>query len=347
MLKKFIISKKYDILIAMIKEITKEILNNERVFLEQIETREIFDEIYQGLANEITTTAFIVALKTLSLENETLEALIEASVDAVNKPKHSFLNNFQTINLNPNERYFDTYFAVDIINSANNINSIKYSVENFNNSYFKELKNYININPYSDKILEEIEEKKFSYFYLNENEKYIKYISEIRKNLNFENVFDLADYFLNPFSIKNQMIGVNSIENVQKFANLSLLLNYDNSLVVTSSTGLPFAALDGENTIAEAWKNKIFTYTLSSELLDLPKYSIEEIKINDIKDTFEITKNVFKNKKKDVFFYTIVLNSALALYISKNASSLVDGIKLAENTIESGLAEEKLTQITE
>ncbi len=347
MLKKFIILEKYDILIVMIKEITKEILNNKRSFLEQIEIREIFDEIYQGLANKITTTAFITALKTLQLENETLQAIIEASNDAINKPEHSFKNNFQTVNLNPNTKYFDVYFALDIINSANNINSIKYSVGDFNNNHFLELKKHLNIEPYSSKTLEQIESKKFCYFYLDENEKYIKYTDEIRKNLSFENIFDLTDYFLNPFSVKNQIIGVNSIENVQKFANLSLLLNYDNSLVTTSSTGLSFATLDGENTIAEAWKNKIFTYTLSAELLDLPKYSIEEIKINNAKDTFEITKDIFENKTKNAYYYTIVLNSALALYISKNASSLIDGIKLAEKTIDSGLAKEKLQQIIE
>ncbi len=330
----------------MIREITKEILNNERIFLEQIEAREIFDEIYQGLADKISTTAFIVALKTLKQENETLQAIIEASTDAISKPEHSFQNNFQTINLSPNEEYFDVYFALDIINCANNINSIKYSVPNFNNKYFSILKNYIEIKPYSKETLDKIASDKFSYFYLNENEKYIKYTDEIRKNLDFENIFDFTDNFLNPFSIKNQMIGVNSVENVQKLANLSLLLNYDNSLVVTSASGLPFATLDSENTIAEAWKNKIFTYTLSAELLDLPKYSINEIKLSNNQNSFEITKNVFENKVKDVFYYTIVLNSALALYISKNANSLIDGIKLAQNTIDSGLAKEKLDQIS-
>ena len=328
----------------MIKEITKDILENNKVVLEQIEAREIFDEIYQGLSGEITSTAFIVALQKIVKTEETLQAIIEASTDAVKKPTSEFKNAFQTISTSYCSDYLDIYFAVDIINSANNITTIKYATDKFNNTdTFKTFA--IQGQNYSREFLDNLEETNFCYYYLDKDEKYLKYTNEIRKNFDFENIFDFIDCFLNPFGIKNHMIGTSNTDDVQKTAKLALLLKYDNTITLTSAQGLPYATLDKENTIAEAWKNKIFTYTLNSELLDLPNYSIDKIKTENNKESLEIIKKVFDGKIKDAPYYTIILNSALSLYISKNASSIMDGIKIAQKTIDSGLAMEKIKQI--
>ena len=47
-----------------------------------------------------------------------------------------------------------------------------------------------------------------------------------------------------------------------------------------------------------------------------------------------------KNKKRDI----VVLNSGAALYISGRVQSIYEGIKLAESTIDSGLAIKKLDE---
>lgn len=328
----------------MIKEITKRILSSEITALDQIEVREIFDEIYQGISNEISSTAFIVALEKITKTEELLQAAIEASNDAVIKPFCNLDNLFQTINLAPNEKYLDIFFALDVINSANNIKSIKYATEKFNNS--KAFKKYGNkIEKYSQNIVDYLEENNFLYYYLNSDEKYLKYTNAIRKNLEFENIFDFIDNFLNPFNIKNQLIGADNSYDIQKIAQLALMLKYENTIAVKSPCEIPYAVLEGENHIAEAWKNKIFSYTLDAKLLDLPTYTIDKIKVENDEESLEIIENVFNNKIKDAPYYTIILNSALALYISKSAPSLIDGIKLAQKTIDEGKAKEKLEQI--
>ena len=328
----------------MIKEITNDIISGKKNQLEQIEIREIFDEIYQGISNSISSSAFIAAFEKTVKTEETLQAVIEASQDAIRKQNCTFDNLFQTINLSYNNNYLDVYFAVDIINAANNIKAVKAATPRTNNnSIFR--KYSLKSQSYSNEFMSKFEENSFCYYYLGPDEKYLKYTNEIRNNVSFENIFDFVDYFLNPFSVKNCMVGVNNQENVQKMAQLALLLKYENTLIVSAPDAIPYAVLEGENTIAEAWKNKIFTYTLDSKLIDLPLFPIDDIKINNESDSIRIIKDVFENKTKNAAYYTIVLNSGLSLYISKNAPSLIDGIKLAQKTIESDLAIKKITQI--
>ena len=70
---------------------------------------------------------------------------------------------------------------------------------------------------------------------------------------------------------------------------------------------------------------------------ELKSESIEQNK----SELFEIMQGKLKNAKYDV----IVLNSALALYISKKADSIMDGIDLAKKTIDTGLMLEKFEHI--
>ena len=115
--------------------------------------------------------------------------------------------------------------------------------------------------------------------------------------------------------------------------------------MLSGDNNLPFISPNGETFIAEAWKNKIFTYVLSPELLGYSEASLDEIKVYSKEENAKNIIEIFENKLKDAKFNSIILNSALSLYISKKADSIISGINLAKKTIETGLALEKLNQI--
>ena len=54
---------------------------------------------------------------------------------------------------------------------------------------------------------------------------------------------------------------------------------------------------------------------------------------------------VIGNKTKNAKYEAAILNSALSLYISKKAPSLLDGLELAKKTLDTGLVLEKFNQI--
>lgn len=78
-------------------------------------------------------------------------------------------------------------------------------------------------------------------------------------------------------------------------------------------------------------------------------FNIKESPLDEIKggtpyDNAEIIRGVFNNKIQDAKKDVIVLNSALAFYITDKTKTIKEGVEFAKNIIEKGLAKEKLEQ---
>ena len=329
----------------MIKEITNKLIKNEEINF--IELREVFDEIFSGLADEIQTTSFITALSSSNLSDEALLASLASSEDIVKFPinfdKESAIQN---IFLTNQENIIDIQLAIDIICCANNLNISRYSISNQDNYIFKNAKALgINLNKEIDYNCIDFEKLNFNYFYLSNENPYFKYSQKIENKLSFENILNTTTRLLNPLSIKNLFLGVNDKNLVEKYANIALKLNKSNSIILAGDNNTPFISPNGETYIAEAWKNKIFTYILTPDLLGFKENSLDELKISSKEENASALVEIFENKLKNPKCDSIILNSALSLYISKKADSIISGIELAKKTIETGLALEKLNQI--
>ena len=327
----------------MIIEATKSLIEGNNLTL--IDTREVFDEILSGLADEIQTSAFLTALKTKEMTNDEFIGAVSSSSEAIVVPNVSFnnQNSIQNLCLDKKENILDVSFVQDLICSANNLPILKYS---FDEDPFKtpfSLGIDLNKNKNISSLV--FENLNFGYIYLSKTSPYFKYLNKILRSGLFDEILNPIFTFVNPLKSKNIFLGVKNKELVQKYANIALTLKYDNSIFVSSSNNFPFLSLEGESFIAEAWKNKIFTYVANAELLGFREASNADLicssQEENANDILEILDGKIKNPKYDF----VVLNSALSLYISKKADSIIDGINLAKKTIDSGLAKEKLEQI--
>ncbi len=331
----------------MIKSLINKLISKND--LDEIELKEAFDEIFSGLADEINATSFITALK---MKNETADELFGAilsSREFVNKIKLGANPDslFENVLLTSDKGYFDISLAVDLICAANSLGVLKYS---FNNCFEKnksfELLKLMGVNSFNQKnIIENFERLNFGYFELNSDEKYYKYTNNISRSLEFNNIFNILSKMLNPYDAKNQIIGLNDKDRVEFFANIALRLNNLNTIALSGNNSLPFVTPSGETYVAEAWKNKIFTYILTPELLGLNEYPLDDLICADYEtnasDMILLLQNKLSGAKKDC----VILNAALALYITKKANSIMDGIELAKKTLSSNLAYDKFIQI--
>ncbi len=331
----------------MIKDlINKLILNKD---LDEIETKEAFDEIFSGLADEITVSSFITALK---MKNETMDEISSAIVSAresVNKISLSGdVNNFfESVFLAPDDGYFDIKLVVDLICAANSLGALRYS---FNNCFKKnksfELLKLMGVRfDNQNNAIRNFERLNFGYFELPSDEKYYKYTNSISRSLEFDNILNILDKMLNPYCAKNQIIGLCDKTKVELFANMALRLNNSNTMVLSADNFFPYVSTQGETYVAEAWKNKIFTYVLTPDLLGFSEHSIKDLICPDYEtnasDIVLLLQNKLQGAKKDC----VILNAALALYISKKANSIMDGLELAKKTINEGVAFDKFIQI--
>ena len=311
------------------------------------DVREVFDEILFGLADEILVSSFLTALK---IKGETVEEIVASILSSRDsfKPFYSSCSKddmFENVLFSDSFDCFDISFAVDIILSACGLNVTKYSLfSDFKNNQSLQTLKLLGVDnfEYSESDFEKLG---FSYFVFPSCENYIKYTRNILRVLSFYSILNITDKMLNPLGVKNQVIGVAKKELVEKYANISLRLNNSNTLVLSGVNNFPFASIEGETFVAEAWKNKIFTYVITPELVGLKEASFDEIKCDNIEHSLEIIKNVFDNKILNAPYDIIILNSALSLYISKKADSIMDGILISKKIVDSGLAKEKLNQL--
>ncbi len=315
--------------------------------LSSTDVKEVFDEILSGLADDILTSSFVTALKVKGETDDEITAAILASRDSFKKFDVLHFNSIENISFLQNDNFIDISFAMDVVLSASGVGVVKYLTDDyidFSKSFLTFKNSGANNFEYSPDLFEKTH---FAYFKISPNENYIKYSRDVFNKLCFNNIFTVINRLLNPLGVKNQFIGVDNKENVERYANICLKLNNDNTIVLSGNNNFSYASVEGDTFVAEAWKNKIFTYVINPELVGLKCGSLEEIKCENSIHGLDIIRNVFQNKLKNVSYDAIVLNSALALYISKHADSIMDGILIAKKTIDSGLALEKLNQISE
>ena len=327
----------------MINSAICNILNGEK---SEINIQECFDEIFSGLCEPILSGVFLALYNTLEEKYEDIVAGINSARNALKKTNLDTDYNFliENICIDQKKQYLDISFATDIICASNDVAVVKSQPYNcfYKNNSFETLKAFgIDINNLEKN---DFEKTKFQYSYINQESAYLKYTQELFRILPFETILNKINPFLNPFNTKNCAIALCDKNKVEEYAKICLSLNYTNSIVF-SSGDFPYVSIEEETIVSEAWKNKIFSYTITPELLGIQKNSLDSIKTENPAHCAEIIQAVFENKLKDSNYSAIIMNSALSLYITKCANSLMQGFELAKKTIESNMAIEKLNQL--
>ena len=284
---------------------------------QDVNIQECFDEMFSGLSNPVLSGIFLTLLKE---KNDIFNDISPAINSAKNTVKKISLNYdceslIENICLNQNEKYLDISFAMDIICSANDIGAVKSIPYNYcyKNNSFNTLKTFgINIEKLT---VENFEKTKLLFSYIDKDNAYIKYTQELFRILPFESILNTVNYFLNPYNTKNCTIALNDKNKVEKFAQICLNLGYSNSIVF-SSGDFPYVSIEDKTYICEAWKNKIFSYTLNCELLEIEKLEmlIQNAKniVLNVDDGFHI--NFTGGSKKNLITYGF--NSKASITIS-------------------------------
>jgi len=125
------------------------------------------------------------------------------------------------------------------------------------------------------------------------------------------------------------------------FAGALRLLGTKSALVVHGHDGLDEISVCAPTRVSELKDDSIRTYDINPDDFFGRLASPIDLKGGTPSENAEITKNILKGEKgpkRDV----ILLNAAAALMAAEKAKDLKEGIKLAENAIDSGASTSKL-----
>jgi anthranilate phosphoribosyltransferase len=176
--------------------------------------------------------------------------------------------------------------------------------------------------------------------------KCMKHAAGPRKELGIRTIFNILGPLTNPARAAGQVLGVYDRKLTEPVAYVLLNLDIERALVFNGNDGIDEISTTTTTSISELKDGYIKNYEFNPEEYGIRKSSLDEIKGGNADQNAEIIKNIFngiKGPERDI----VVVNSAAALYVGKKADSLGDGIKKAQDIIDSGLALKKLKEFTE
>jgi len=172
----------------------------------------------------------------------------------------------------------------------------------------------------------------------------MKYVQPARRELRLRTVFNLLGPLTNPAHASAQVVGVYSVELVEKLAEALSMLGLHRALVVHGLDGLDEITITGPTRVAEVREGKVKTYEVSPEEFAMNRGSLADLSGGDAAENAAIIREILGGKKsarRDV----VLLNAAAALVAAGKADHLAEAVPLAANSIESGAAAGKLAAL--
>lgn len=169
-----------------------------------------------------------------------------------------------------------------------------------------------------------------------------------RREIGIRTIFNILGPLTNPAGADCQVMGVYSPDLVEKLAGVLHKLGCKHGFVVHGSDGMDEMTLTSETLVAEVTPSGITLSTVAPEQLGLNRCSMAELKGGDAGVNAVIVKAVLSGEhgaRRDI----VLLNAAYALVAAGKVATPTEGMKLAAEAIDSGLALlqlEKLAALT-
>lgn len=172
----------------------------------------------------------------------------------------------------------------------------------------------------------------------------MKHAVGTRREIGFRTVFNLLGPLTNPAGADRQIIGVYDASLAEKLAYTLRELGLTRCLVVAGDDGLDEISVSAPSQIVELRDGKISSYRVTPQELQVGTYSLQQISGGTPEENAAVIRSVFSGKEganRDI----VLVNSAAALYLAEKCESIQEGVEIARNIIDQGLAHDKLEEL--
>jgi len=169
----------------------------------------------------------------------------------------------------------------------------------------------------------------------------MKNVAPVRKELGVETIFNVLGPLTNPANATHQIMGVYSRDLVEPMAHVLRNLGLKRAMVVHGSDGLDEITTTGVTFISEYDGTEVVSYDISPEECGFDLAAPKALEGGNLETNLQIVNDILhgsRGPKRDI----VVLNAAYALYVAEIVSSIAEGIKMAEDSIDAKKAVRKL-----
>ncbi|MBC9252445.1 anthranilate phosphoribosyltransferase [Pseudomonas alcaligenes] len=169
-----------------------------------------------------------------------------------------------------------------------------------------------------------------------------------RRELALRTIFNMLGPMTNPAGVKHQVLGVFSQALCRPLAEVLQRLGSKHVLVVHAQDGLDEISLAAPTYIAELKDGVVSEYRVQPEDFGIKSQSLIGLTVGGAADSLALIRDALGKRKTEngqKAADMIVLNAGAALYAADHATSLKEGVHLAQDALHTGLAWEKLDEL--
>ncbi len=332
----------------MINEAIKKLLNKEDIGYEM--SRDVMYEIMKGEASDVQKSAYLVAL---SMKGENIDE-ITGSAEAMRAMATRFDTGEETLeivgtggdgassyNISSTSAFVIAAGGVKITKHGNRAASSRSGAADVLEALG------VNITLEPEKNMELFKNTGYSFLFAQKYHSAMKYVGPIRKELGIRTVFNILGPLTNPAFSSNFVLGVYDESLLEPIAKALVNLGAKRGMVVYGVDRLDEISSACDTTVVEFnEKGEFKKYTIKPEDFGFVRGKTSDLTGGTPEENAKITLDILKGvkgPKRDC----VLMNAGAGLYIGGKAKTLAEGVKMAEDIIDSGKAYDKLMQVKE
>ena len=196
-----------------------------------------------------------------------------------------------------------------------------------------------------DQVARAIEEMGVGFMFAPAHHSAMRYAVGPRRELGMRTIFNVLGPLTNPAGVKCQVIGVFSAELCRPMAEVLQALGSEHVMIVHSDDGLDEISIAAGTRVAELRDGSIETYHITPEEFGLQRQSLEGLAVKDSTASAGLIRSALSGAEDEAARKAasiIALNAGATIYVAGIATTLADGVAMAEDLLASGQAAEKL-----
>jgi anthranilate phosphoribosyltransferase len=170
-------------------------------------------------------------------------------------------------------------------------------------------------------------------------------VAGIRRELGVHTTFNLLGPLTNPAGAPRQIIGVWHQGLRELLARALSELGTEHAWVVHGSDGLDEVTLTGETFVAEARGPSVRLFEISPDDFGLETAEIRHLGGGDAEANAQTIRAVLAGQRRDEARSLVIVNAAAALFVGGLAADLSAAARLAEQSLDTGAALDKLEKL--
>lgn len=175
----------------------------------------------------------------------------------------------------------------------------------------------------------------------------MKYVAPIRKELGIRTVFNILGPLSNPAGANMELMGVFDESLVEPLAQVMAKLGVVRGMVVYGQDKLDEISMSAPTSVCEIRDGWFQSYEITPEQFGYTRCSKDDLVGGTPEENAAITKAILSGEEKGPKRQAVCLNAGASLYITGKTATIEEGVRLAENLIDSGAALKKLEEFIE